>query len=148
MVKSLAKPNAAPSIETLSRILVNMRGRAGLTQAQLAARMATTQTAIARLESGRQSPNLTTLQNYAHATGYCLEIGFIRSAQSGQSGSVMVLDHHKDVIAAASDDCVGPSYTAMPATCVTALPGDAENGTSNLSKVSFSPPPKSNRSNS
>jgi len=146
MIQSITKQNAARSIETLTKTLVNMRGSAGLTQAQIAARMATTQTAIARLESGRQSPSLHTLQNYAQAAGFCLEIAFIRSPVQGQSGSVIVLENHEDVTL--PDVCVGPSYTAIPATCVTVLPGDAENGTSSLSKVSFSPPPKSKRSNS
>jgi transcriptional regulator with XRE-family HTH domain len=41
--------------------------------------MGTTQTAIARLESGRQSPSMRTLQDFAHATGFCLEIAFVRT---------------------------------------------------------------------
>ena len=63
----------------LASALLHRRGRSQLTQAQVAARMSTTQTAIARLESGRLSPSVQTLQRYACANGYCLEIGFIRS---------------------------------------------------------------------
>ena len=66
-----------------------------MTQAQVAARMGTTQTAIARLESGRQSPTLQTLQAYARANGFCLEIGFIRSHEEPEdTGCVVVLEDH------------------------------------------------------
>jgi transcriptional regulator with XRE-family HTH domain len=43
--------------------------RAGLTQEQLAEKMQTTQSTIARLESGRSFPSLRTLARYAEATG-------------------------------------------------------------------------------
>jgi DNA-binding XRE family transcriptional regulator len=52
------------------------RARAGLTQAQVARRMKTTQTAIARLEGGRVKPSTRTLERYAKATGHRLVIGF------------------------------------------------------------------------
>jgi ribosome-binding protein aMBF1 (putative translation factor) len=56
--------------------MMTARGRAGLTQAQVAKRMKTTQTAVARLESGRVKPSTRTLERYAHATGHRLVIGF------------------------------------------------------------------------
>jgi transcriptional regulator with XRE-family HTH domain len=56
--------------------IVHARNRAGLTQAQLAKRMKTTQTAIARLESGRVKPSTRTLANLAKATGHRLVIHF------------------------------------------------------------------------
>lgn len=56
--------------------LIEARDRAGLTQAQLAARMKTTQAAIARLESGRVLPSTRTLQKFAKATGTVLKISF------------------------------------------------------------------------
>ena len=49
--------------------LIRARERAGLTQSQLAQRLHTTQSAIARLESGCGSPKLDTLRRYAEATG-------------------------------------------------------------------------------
>ena len=49
--------------------LIEARGRAGLTQAQLAERMGTKQAAVARLEGGRVRPSLATLRRYAEATG-------------------------------------------------------------------------------
>jgi ribosome-binding protein aMBF1 (putative translation factor) len=60
----------------LASALLEARGRAGLTQAQVARRMKTTQTAIARLEGGRVKPSTRTLERYARATGHRLIIGF------------------------------------------------------------------------
>jgi transcriptional regulator with XRE-family HTH domain len=56
--------------------LIEARNKAGLTQAQLASRMKTTQAAIARLESGRVLPSTRTLQKFAQATGTVLKISF------------------------------------------------------------------------
>jgi len=52
------------------------RARAGLSQAQLAKRMKTTQSTIARLESGRGKPSTRTLTRFAKATGHKLKISF------------------------------------------------------------------------
>jgi ribosome-binding protein aMBF1 (putative translation factor) len=52
------------------------RQRAGLSQAQLAKRMKTTQSTIARLESGRGKPSTRTLARFAKATGHRLKISF------------------------------------------------------------------------
>lgn len=52
------------------------RMRAGLSQAQLAKRMNTTQSTIARLESGRGRPSTRTLSRFAKATGHRLKISF------------------------------------------------------------------------
>jgi transcriptional regulator with XRE-family HTH domain len=60
----------------LASAIVGARARAGLTQEQLARRMKTTQTVIARLESGRARPSTRTLQRFARATGHRLVIGF------------------------------------------------------------------------
>jgi transcriptional regulator with XRE-family HTH domain len=60
----------------LARALLGVRDRAGLTQAQVARRMKTTQTAVARLEGGRLNPSTRTLARYANATGHRLVIGF------------------------------------------------------------------------
>lgn len=53
----------------VARELIAARVRAGLTQEQLAEKMQTTQSTIARLESGRTLPSLRTLSRYADATG-------------------------------------------------------------------------------
>ena len=53
----------------LARELIAARARAGLTQAEVARRMKTTQSAVARMESGRRVPSLNSLSRYAEATG-------------------------------------------------------------------------------
>ena len=53
----------------VARALIEARTRAGLTQAELAARMKTTQSAAARLESGRTPPSTRTLEKVARARG-------------------------------------------------------------------------------
>ena len=52
------------------------RRRAGLSQAQLAKRMKTTQSTVVRLESGRGKPSTRTLTRFAKATGHRLKISF------------------------------------------------------------------------
>jgi ribosome-binding protein aMBF1 (putative translation factor) len=53
-----------------------MRARADLSQAELARRMGTSQSAIARLESGRSRPSTRTLRKFAEATGMKLRFVF------------------------------------------------------------------------
>lgn len=60
----------------LMKALIDARAQAGLTQEQLAERMETSQSAIARLESGRTMPSGRTLARYARATGTKLRISF------------------------------------------------------------------------
>lgn len=52
----------------IARELISARVRAGMTQAELAQRMSTTQSTIARLESGRMMPSMRTFARYAQAT--------------------------------------------------------------------------------
>ena len=52
----------------ISRELISARVLAGMTQAELAQRMSTTQSTIARLESGRMMPSMRTFARYAQAT--------------------------------------------------------------------------------
>jgi ribosome-binding protein aMBF1 (putative translation factor) len=60
----------------LMREVAKARGRAGLSQSELARRMKTTQSTIARLESGRGLPSTRTLGRFAKATGHRLRISF------------------------------------------------------------------------
>lgn len=60
----------------LARALVEDRARAGMTQADLAARMKTTRSAVARLEGGRVPPSTRTLERVARTTGTRLRIQF------------------------------------------------------------------------
>ena len=53
----------------IARELISARARAGLSQAEVAQRMGTTQSVVARLESGRRPPSLRTVRRYAQAVG-------------------------------------------------------------------------------
>lgn len=59
---------------SLIRALIEARTRAALTQAEVAARMGTTESTISRLESGRVKPSTRTLERYARATGHRLKV--------------------------------------------------------------------------
>lgn len=60
----------------LAAAIAEARGRAGLTQEQVAQRMHTTQSNIARLEAGRTTPSTRTLERFAQAIGARLKISF------------------------------------------------------------------------
>ena len=53
----------------LTRELIAARTQAGLTQADVAERMGTTQSTVARLEGGKALPSMRSLQRYAQAVG-------------------------------------------------------------------------------
>jgi transcriptional regulator with XRE-family HTH domain len=57
-----------------SRLIREARRKAGLTQAELAARAGVTQPVIARLERGGGNPTFETLERVLHATGHRLEL--------------------------------------------------------------------------
>lgn len=63
----------APEFEIATE-LIRARIRAGLSQAELAARMKTSQSTIARLESGQTLPSTKTLLRFAEATGSKIEV--------------------------------------------------------------------------
>jgi ribosome-binding protein aMBF1 (putative translation factor) len=71
----LADPEAREAYESLAgedaitRAIIRARMAGGLTQAELAARMRTTQSVIARLESGKVMPSIRTMLRIAEATG-------------------------------------------------------------------------------
>ena len=60
----------------LARALIEARTRAGLTQTQLATRMKTSQSYIARIEGGHVTPSTNVLERYAAATNSRLTIAF------------------------------------------------------------------------
>jgi transcriptional regulator with XRE-family HTH domain len=60
----------------LSRALIEARTAAGLTQSQLARRMGTSQSYIARLEGGKVRPWTDALERFAQATRTRLRIAF------------------------------------------------------------------------
>jgi transcriptional regulator with XRE-family HTH domain len=66
--------------------LIEARTRAGLTQEQVARRMKTTQTVVARLESGGSKPSTRTLARFAEATGSRLRITFEPEPRASRPG--------------------------------------------------------------
>jgi predicted transcriptional regulator len=70
----MAGPSAFPGFDSfaddasaLIERLIDQRQRLGLSQAEVAARMGTSQPAVARLEAGRSDTRLSTLERYASA---------------------------------------------------------------------------------
>ena len=63
--------------------VLKARTESGLTQAEVAARVGTTQSAIARLESAesKHSPSIATLQKYAKALGYRVEVRLVKEGR-------------------------------------------------------------------
>ncbi len=60
----------------LMRALMRARVGSGLTQSEIAERMGTTQSAVARLEGWSANPSVNTLRKYAEATGTRLVVRF------------------------------------------------------------------------
>ena len=61
----------------LASQIIGARAKAGLSQSELAKRMKTSQSSIARLESGRTRPSVRTLEKLAAATGTRLRISLV-----------------------------------------------------------------------
>lgn len=84
--RALARPGVKKAYEELGGEfafldeVLKARAAAGLTQAEVAARIGTTQSAVARLESAesRHSPSIATLQRYAKALGYEVQIRLVK----------------------------------------------------------------------
>jgi len=80
MTRSLADPEVKREFDALeaefaiATELIKARMRAGLSQAELAERMGTSQSAIARLESGQTLPSTKTLLRFAEATRSKVEV--------------------------------------------------------------------------
>lgn len=75
-------------------LVYRMRTEAGLTQAELALRMGTTQSAIARMEGGGTRPTLDTLEKLASAVGVDLVIGLGENLGANESIARLERDGH------------------------------------------------------
>lgn len=66
---------------------LKVRADQGLTQAQVAEKIGTTQSAVARMESGKgkHSPSLATLSRYAEALGCRLEVRLVRRRSTARN---------------------------------------------------------------
>ena len=60
---------------------MDARSKANLTQEQVAERMYTSQSYVAKLEGGRINPTMKALKRYAEATGTKLRFNFVRDPQ-------------------------------------------------------------------
>jgi transcriptional regulator with XRE-family HTH domain len=84
--KALTRPDVRREYDELKEefeLLDNIlkaRAEAGVTQAELAARIGTTQSAVARMETsiGKHSPSISTLKRYASALGYRLQVRLVK----------------------------------------------------------------------
>lgn len=56
--------------------LISARRKARMSQAEVAERMGTTQSSIARMESGKGSVTIESIQKYAKATGQKIKLEF------------------------------------------------------------------------
>jgi transcriptional regulator with XRE-family HTH domain len=61
-------------LEAVRRSLTLRRASLKLSQAEVAKRMGTTQSAVSDLESGRAAPSVSTLSRYAEAVGLRMRI--------------------------------------------------------------------------
>ncbi len=65
---------------SIAETLIRARAEADMTQEQVAEKMQTSQSYVAKLESGRVSPSMKALQRYAEATGSRLKISLEHAA--------------------------------------------------------------------
>ncbi len=83
--KALKKPGVKREYDSLAttyrlrKQLIDIRTKAGLTQEELAEILHTKKSNISRLESvnSKISPKLSTIEEYAKAVGYEIEINFV-----------------------------------------------------------------------
>jgi transcriptional regulator with XRE-family HTH domain len=84
--RALARPEVRREYDALDEEfqlldeILKARNDAGLTQAEVAERIGTTQSAVARLESslGKHSPSISTLKRYASALGCKIQVRLVK----------------------------------------------------------------------
>jgi transcriptional regulator with XRE-family HTH domain len=81
-------------ISAFRTLVYRLRTEAGLTQAELAQLMGTTQSAIARMEGGGTRPTLETLEKLAAAVGGELVVGVAANLSDNRSIAKLVRDGH------------------------------------------------------
>ncbi len=113
---------------TIARELVRARARAGPTQAELARQMKTTQSAIARMESGKSFPSLSTLARFSEATGEKLTVVLEPKKKSNNGAGAAPNDGGAWLDSGQSGGPLGQPADRAPAmqklrTGLTAIPG-------------------------
>jgi transcriptional regulator with XRE-family HTH domain len=97
--RPLTKPAASAyqdeaRVAAFRELVFRLRTEAGLTQADLATRMGTTQSAIARMEGGGTRPSLETLEKLATAVGADLVVGVGENLSTNRSIAKLERDGH------------------------------------------------------
>lgn len=86
--------NDEARISEFREFVFRLRTEAGLTQGELASRMGTTQSAIARMEGGGTRPTLDTLEKLATAVGSELVVGVAPGLSENRSIAKLVREGH------------------------------------------------------
>jgi transcriptional regulator with XRE-family HTH domain len=81
-------------ISAFRDLVYRLRTEAALTQADLAERMGTTQSAVARMEGGGTRPTLETLEKLAIAVGAELVVGVGQNLSDNRSIAKLVREGH------------------------------------------------------
>jgi transcriptional regulator with XRE-family HTH domain len=101
--KNITKPRSTAArlayedearITEFRELVYRLRTEAGLTQSELAERMGTTQSAIARMEGGGTRPSLETLEKLALAVGQELVVGVGEQLSQNRSIAKLVREGH------------------------------------------------------
>lgn len=106
----------ARDAERLIDTLVQMRTSLGVTQAQVAGRMETTQSAVSKFERAGGDPRLSTVQRYARAIGGRLRCVVTASSHEGEvwkNVSYPVAAAIETDPGSANDRIVAPSITLV-----------------------------------
>jgi len=93
--KALVRPGVKDAYDALADEfafldeVLKARRESGLTQAEVAARVGTTQSAIARLESptSGHSPSIATLRKYAQVLGYRVEVRLVKERRPARTSA-------------------------------------------------------------
>jgi transcriptional regulator with XRE-family HTH domain len=81
-------------IAAFRELVYRLRSETGLTQAELAERMGTTQSAIARIEGGGTRPTLDTLEKLATAVGADFVVGVGENLSANRSIAKLEREGH------------------------------------------------------
>lgn len=76
-----AKYKALAEEFSIAEVLIRARTEAQMTQTEVAEKMRTSQSYVAKLEGGQVSPSMKALQRYAAATGSRLKISLERNLE-------------------------------------------------------------------
>jgi predicted transcriptional regulator len=81
---------AARRRRALLRALAAQRAQRKISQTQLAARMHTSQSTLARLETTAVDTKLSTIERYAHALGLAVEYHLVDAEEGSRTAGVVV----------------------------------------------------------